>query len=193
MLIGLAVLLLLMVVVCCGGGYWFLSHSKPVEEPAAVKALTSQIVDITIPAPLEPLAGMDVKIPVVNKTMVRFVIFADKSQESRLVLFAMGEMFAGQNQEEIQRAINDSLKQQKGKQQDTEALENAKETTKKVTIRGQETEFKITTGTGVKTRQPRIEVKGTFQGKTGAVMLLLNANADRVSEAEIMKMLESIR
>ena len=60
-------------------------------------------------------------------------------------------------------------------------------------IRGQQAAFTIVTGKGVRSGVPRIEVQGTFQGKTGPAMLLLDADATRLPEGEVLKMLDSIR
>jgi hypothetical protein len=200
---GTKVLLILLVVfgllllLCCGGlmlsGYYFASYMQKAasDDPATVVATTEKITHIDIPAGLKPAFSLNMKVPFSERTLMIWAMYADKASDSTLVLAAMGEAMGSQNQTQMRQAISQSLQQQGLGEE--ENLTNQQQYTKQVEIRGQMTSFFITKGEGAKSHRPRIQVTGSFQGATGPAMLIFNGDAAKFPEAEVTKMLESIK
>ncbi len=64
---------------------------------------------------------------------------------------------------------------------------------KTMEIRGETATFTISKGVGQQSGGSRITVVGTFQGKEGPTVLILNVDAEEFSEEEVIEMLESIK
>jgi hypothetical protein len=193
-LIALGILFALLLVLCCGGGIWWVASLKNAmtEDPAKVRIALGDITQIDVPPPLEPQVAFNLKFPVIGEFM-RFVVFADAKQDSTLVLFALGEALKSQNQAEMRRQIEQQMQQQGIGNQEQEELKNRLEGHKEVLVRGEKAMFTIIRGTGARSNVRRIQVQGTFLGKTGPVVLLLDADADKLPEEKVIGMLESIR
>jgi hypothetical protein len=194
LLIVLGIVLGILVLLCCGGligtAYYF-STKVISSDPAVVAAKTGEITQIEIPAGLKPQMSFDMKVPFSGQRMMLWTVYLDEATDSTLVLFAFGEGTAPPNADQMQRQMDQSLRQQGMGQQEKITI---KETDKKqVEIRGQPVTFTISKGVGEKSGSPRIQVTGVFQGKTGPAMLMFNADAEKYSEEEIGKMLESIK
>ena len=80
-------------VLCCGGFFLFVRHiSQGVsQDPAVVKAMTDEITQIEIPEPLKPKASMDMKVPIVNTSLMKMAVYSDDAGKSTLTLVAVGE------------------------------------------------------------------------------------------------------
>jgi hypothetical protein len=176
-------------VVCCGifGGIAWWAGKSMSEDPAVVRSTTKEITDIDIPPPLQPAVSMNLKL------IMTMVMYADRPSNSSLVLFAAGEMAKGQNEQQMRQQFEQSMRQQSAKQPQAEQVLISNSYQKQYTIRGKPATFTIATGKGANSKTPRIEVNGTFEGKTGTVMLLLNADAQKLPEPAVIKMLESIK
>jgi hypothetical protein len=64
---------------------------------------------------------------------------------------------------------------------------------KTIEINGQEATFTISKGTGQQSGNARIMATGTFQGKAGLTTVVVNVDAEKYPEEEVVKMLESIK
>ena len=200
---GTKVLLILLVVLglflllCCGGlmffGYLFGSYIKEAasDDPAIVIATTQSITDIDIPAQLKPAFSLNMKVPFSQQTLMVWVAYTDKATQSTLMLTAVGEGMGPQNQAQMERSIEQSLRQQ-GLEKE-ENLRIGQQVNKQVEIRGQTATFLIVQGEDEKSHRPRIQVTGSFQGKTGPTTLVFHGDATTFTEAEVIKMLESIK
>jgi hypothetical protein len=192
-LIILAIVFGVLAVLCCGGiaGLVWWAKSMVSNDSAVVVATTREITDIDIPAPLKPLAKVDVKITLSGQSMMVMVVYDDKGSNSSLVLVSMGEAFGSQNQKQMRQSIDQSLQQQgMGNREDTLVSQTSQ---KELTIRGEKAVFTIGQGKGANSQKPRIQVTGAFQGKKGPAMLILEADAEKIPEEEAIRMLESIK
>ena len=182
-------------VVCCGGmailGPMFASKMKESvsDNPQQIAAKTAEMAQIDVPAVLAPKASFDMKIPFTDQRMMLWVVYADQNSDSMLMLFAMGDMLAKQNQDQMRQSIDQSLQQQNMRQ---EQITIERTSTKERQINGQPATFTIQHGKGKDSQTERIQVSGVFQGKTGPVMLMMNVDAQKIGEEEIVKMLDSI-
>lgn len=170
-------------VLCCGGmaltGWWF--SKMVITDPKEVAAKKDQIATIDIPARLKPAFAMDMTVPVA----VTMVIYADDA--GNILSLGTGDDDQRAN---MQRSMEQSLQKQRksGTQQNMVVRDTRVKT---VTVRGEKFEFSIQTGTAG--AQPRVRVNGEFPGDNGRVVLMLDADANVVSDADIDKMLESIK
>jgi hypothetical protein len=202
LLVLLGVVFLLLILLCCGGGFLLKGYFQrsAVKDPAEVEAVTAKIAAIEIPPPLKPAGGMSLEIPFIKKTLMLFAMYGDKpegkadspAQDSTLVLFALGDAFRGQNQEQMRRSIQEALDKQGMQKQEVEQLRNEQHSEKQVTIRGQKATFTITKGIGSKSKKPRMQVQGTFEGAAGPVLLLADVDTEQIGADKVLKMLDSI-
>ena len=177
-------------VLCCGGivgvGWW--ASQSFTEEPKDVAAKTAEMAQIEIPDGFAPKGAIDIKVPFSGQRLVTMVIYADDAG-STLMLGAFAEMGGDDQQANMRRTMEQSLEKQQRKRKQAEML-ILRVQAKSVEIRGEAVEFLVQEGTlGGK---PRVRVTGVFPGKTGAVMLLLDADPNVMSEEDIDQMLDSI-
>jgi len=194
LLIGLGVGLGILVLLCCGAflgaGYYF-STKVMSQDPQVIAEKTAEITQISIPNGLDPKMAFDMKVPFSGQRLMVWTVYLDEATDSTLVLFAFGEGTVPPNQDQMRQQMDQSLRQQgMGSQEQVTIKESS---TKQVQIRGQQVTFTIAKGVGGKSGAPRIQVTGVFQGQTGPVMLMLNADANKYTEEQIVKMIESIK
>ncbi len=190
-LIVLAVVFGGLILLCCGGVYFTGMQVRDMvsEDPAIIAQTTEEITTIRVPDGLEPVMSMDMKIPFTDQPVMVTVVYADEQTDSTLTLVAFGETLGEQNQAQMRSSIDQSLNQQKINREDVVVFESYP---KEVEIRGEQAQFTINKGTGRQSNTQRIQVMGVFQGKTGQVMLMLNVDAEKFSEEEVIAMIESI-
>jgi hypothetical protein len=182
----------LLILLCCGGivGFGIYVAGGASQDPDVVKEKTAEIAQIDVPEGLEPQMSFDMKFPFYGRWML-WVVYVDEDSKSVLALFTLPQASASANPEEMRRAMDQSLQQQgMGKREGIRIQESSK---KEVTIRGQTVTFTIAKGVGEESNAPRIQATGVFQGEAGTVMLMLNADAEKYSEEQVVAMLESIK
>ncbi|GAF72861.1 unnamed protein product [marine sediment metagenome] len=181
----------LLVLLCCGGliGFGVYMAGGMSQDPEVVREKTGEIAQIEIPDGLDPKMSFDVKFPVKGRMML-WTVYLDEGTESVLVLFALAAASASGDQEEMRRAMDQSLQQQGMGEQEGITVEESH--TKEVEIRGETATFTIAKGVGEESGRPRIQVTGVFQGETGPAILMLNADAEKYTEEQIVEMLDSI-
>ena len=195
LLIVLGLLFLLMILVCCGGFFglgYYVKHAVT-QDSVAVKDITEDITEIEIPSPLEPAGAGRFASPVGGKLLALGAAYVDRQRDGILILIAAGDMFDEQTQLKIRQSLEQALQQGGVKKESREELQQRKESRKEMTIRGEKATFTIVQGVGAQSHEPRIQVQGVFQGEIGPVMLTLDANAERLPEDKVIKMLDSIK
>ena len=183
----------ILVRLCCGGGIgvmYYFGTSMVSQDPAVVASKTDEITEIKVPDGLEPKMSFDFKNPFSSQRLMLWTVYVDEGTESVLVLFALAAASVSGDQEEMRRQMDQSLRQQgMGDQEDITVEESY---TKEVEIRGETATFNIEKGVGEKSGRPRIQVTGVFQGETGPAILMLNVDAEKYTEEQIVEMIESI-
>jgi hypothetical protein len=191
-LIALGVLLLVLILSCCGGFiamvYYFQARMVS-QDPAKIAEVTEGMARIDVPDALAPQLSMDMKVPFTDQRMMVMAVYADEATHSTLTLVGVEGELGEQQEDQMQRSIDQQLRQQGMYQEDVQVEESYE---KEVEIRGQTATFKITKGVGAESQDPRIQATGAFQGKNGPVMLILNADAEKVSEQQVVEMIDSI-
>ena len=196
-LIVLAIVFGILLVLCCGGviATFFYLQSYAAEsfseDPAKVAAVTQEIAQLDIPEGLEPAGSVNMKVPFTGQSLMTVAVYADEETGSVLILTVAGEAFGSQNQAQMQQSIDQSLRQQgMGDKEEILIQESHK---KEIEIRGQPVTFTIANGKGAESETPRIQVTGTFEGRAGPAMLIMNADAEKFPEEKIVEMIESIK
>ncbi len=184
-----------LLLLCCGGfiliGRQFAKATS--QDPAVVKTMTDEITQIEIPEPLKPKMSMDMKVPITNTPLMKMAVYSDDTQKNMLTLVAMGEALAGQNEEQMRVSVEQSMQKQGVGGGPRAPIENAEMSSKELQIRSKPAKFTILKGQEAGTHSPRIQVSGVFQGRSGPVMLILDADASKLTPEKVDAMLQSIR
>lgn len=192
----LGIIFLVLVLLCCGGiivstmviGSYVSDMVS--DDPQVVRQVTDEIVDIDVPEKLQPQFSMDIKVPMSDERIMVWAIYGDEASGTGVVLASFGEQFAGQNQAQMKRQMEQSLREQ-GYAPD-EGLGPQEVTEREIKVRGEPVKFMFATAKDPESGKERIMVNGTFDGKTGPVMIMVFADPDVLSEEEIVEMIESI-
>jgi hypothetical protein len=186
----------ILVVVCCGGVIGIGMFAKKAvtdmfsKDPTVVAAKTEEITEIEIPEGLEPEGSLDATIPFTDQRVLLWTAYTDKESGSSLILCAAGEAFPAQGQEDMRREMEKSLKEQGMGGQEEIPLGEA--STQEREIRGQPATFSIVKGAGDQSGTERVQVVGFFRGKKGDALLMLDVDAEKYSEEDIVEMIDSI-
>jgi len=174
-LVILGIVFVVLAVVCCGGYYIF--DLTITGDPAGVRAKTAEITEIEIPDRLEPKMAMSVKCPFTDSTST-IVMYTDEDTNDSPSMCMLAANAPMVDQWQVQGPEN------------IEATEESEVT---MEIRGETATFTISKGAGQQSGGSRIAVTGTFQGKEGPTVFILNVDAEEFSEEEVIEMLESIK
>jgi len=181
----------LLVLLCCGGliGFGVYVAGGMSQDPGVVEEKTQEMAKIEVPEGLKPKMSFDMKVPFYGRFML-WVIYVDEETDSLLMLFTVANASGSEDPQEMRRALDQSLRQQGIEEQ--EDIDVDETSTKDVEIRGQTVTFTVSKGVGRESGNKRIQVMGVFQGEDGPVFLMLNADAEKYSEEQVIEMLESI-
>ena len=176
-------------VLCCGGvlilGYFFSKAAS--NDPAVVRQVAARIVSIDLPPDFQPEGSLDVSVPF----SMAFAVFADKASGSTVIMAEFGEMFQ-QNQAQMQAQLEQQMRQQ-GLAQQKKAAGSVSSHQKQIPIRGQPVTFTFVEAKEEGTGKKRLDVTGVIPGEKKSVMLMISVDAGKYDEAQVTKMLESIR
>jgi len=199
LLIGLGIGCGVVVLLCCGGTtiFWWKAQAWLAEsmsnDPVEVRKSTSEIADLTVPDGFEPAQKMSFPIPFTDETMMTTVVY-ESDRDGSLVLTQFGQVFAQQNNaEQMKQQMRQSLKE-KGLEDDSMAPLDAEDVENvDLQIRGQPASFTIQRGKDKQSGDEIWIVSGSFQGKGGPAMLILQAKTADMSREQIDALLNSIK
>jgi len=176
---------------CCGGLVWIGYHfaNSVSQDPAEIATVTEEMAGIDVPDGLDPKMSMDMKVPISGQRIMAWVVYVDEESQSMLMLCGMGPDAGTQDPEQMQKQFKQSMQQQ-GMQQQQDMV-TAQSETRELTVRGEPASFTFTTGV-TESGVPRIRVNGVFQGKTGLVILMVDADSEKYPEEQIVQMIEGI-
>jgi hypothetical protein len=192
-LVILGLVFVVMALACCGVGGYFYYTMKPVvtEDPTEVRAKTAEIAEIEVLDGLEPQMAMSMTIPIKNIDMA-MVVYSDGTTSSALTMLMFSvDNLSDAEQAEMHRAFEQGTSQHNADGPEGINVEETQEKT--IEINGQETTFIVSKGTGQQSGNARIMAVGTFQGKAGLTTVVVNVDAEKYPEEEVVKMLESIK
>lgn len=168
---------------CCGGAYFWFKDALT-EDPVKIAAMQKEIVEIELPANLQPQGGMNLNLGVFQMKIAMY------TAQPGSFLMLMQMQVSGQTEEQMQQGFN----QQAGQQQNAQFKVESSET-KTVKIDGQDRNFLFSKG--VLTPQggqstPVRMVSGMFPSKNGMGFIQYAIDEATYDEAAVIKMLESI-
>ncbi len=181
----------------CGGVCVFFFYAQSyiknsaTQDPAKIRNLTNDIVDIEIPPGLEPKMGFDAKMPVTKAPLGIAVVYADEKQHSTLMLIEIQVDIPDKEQrEQFQKQIEDGMEQQGHRQQQIRIQESKVHET---TIHSEPARFIIAKGVNPSDKQEVWQVTGEFKGVEGPAIFVFHAPTEGYSEAQIIEMLDSMK
>jgi|GEM_PF-3063736 len=187
----------LSLLLCCGGAAfifyyaasWF--QDSVSEDAGTIEERKRQITAIEIPADFKPTFSMDMHVPISGQYLATWVMYADQPSGSTLMLAEFSETLTNEKSRgDIQVSITKSFRE-KGGEPDDVMVQHSREV--KTTVRGKPAEFIIANGKHLKTKAEVWQVNGHFQGQRGPAVLLLNASAEKYTEAQIEAIVNSIK
>ena len=187
----------LLILLCCGGlvglGIYGASYFSDAmsQDPAVIAECTAQFVEMEIPPQFAPVMSFDMTIPFSGEALMVWVVYADEPSGSMLMMASLGAVMVAQNQEDVQRQLKESMRQQGlAAGEDVDEWESS---VREIEVRGEPTAFTFAVGKNTETEAQRIEVSGMFEGQSGPVMLILSADAAVIDEEAVVEMIESIK
>ena len=175
---------LLSIVLCCGGGFYMFKDAGT-DDPAKIALIQKEIVEIDIPADLQPAVGVNVNLFFMKMKMAVY------NPQSATSLMLMQMQLAGQSKEQMQA----SFKQQAGQQQQNRDFRMESSETKTVKIDGQDVDFLIAKGTLNSQGAAAVPVRmvtGMFPSKDGMGFIQYSIDEEKYDKAAVIKTLESI-
>ncbi len=196
-LLVLGIIFLVCIVVCCGGGIIAsfvigqAAKDMVTEDPVVIAQRQADTLDIQIPDAFEPQASMDMAFA--GMRFMIMVIYEGQSAGDSLVLVGIGETLANMPEQDMERQIQDSLRQQGIGEVPSETGATWEMETKEFAIGNEPVEFLYRTEKNEDEEPYRYHVTGTVTGKEGPVLVTLTVSADTMTEEEIDGMIESIQ
>ncbi|MFZ5829378.1 MAG: hypothetical protein ACOY3P_04790 [Planctomycetota bacterium] len=194
-LIVLGVVLGVCALLCCGGVifsafYMGRQFAKAMTtDPADIQRIAGEIATVEVPESLSPKAGMDMSVPFTGQPMMKMVVYGDAADRSTLLMMALDRSLSGQNEAQMREQMDVAMRQQGN---DPKQIQIQESTTKEVEIGGQPTTFTISKGTNPDGKQ-RFLVQGSFEGRSGPTVFVLNADPEQISQEQAEQIIESIR
>lgn len=189
--IGCGLLLLL----CCGGmmlsGYFFAQSAQNAvsKDPARVREVTAEIVEITVPETLPPMMSMDWTIPLVNKKFMSMAAYGEEEHgTNNLIVMQFGDFIGDEKQ--MQTQFNTQMRgsgQQEWGNVELEETEIVKQT-----VNGEETRFTLGRGKNDKSDADVWQVTGTFKGKGGPAMLMMQGETEKFTKEQVLAIIQSM-
>lgn len=187
--IGCGVLMLL----CCGFiGFsaYLVGRSFDVSDDAAtIREVTDSIVSIDVPPGLEPQASVDWVMPFVNRKMFSIAIYANKEEESALVLFQIDRDFGSADAMKMQL---EQVLQESG-QGSHDEVEIVDAEVFETEINGGSAEFSVGKGKRENSDREVWQATGAFDGRGGPAMLLIQLDAEHYDKEQLMTALKSMK
>jgi hypothetical protein len=180
----------LLIVLACGGiiltMFVFIKRATS-QNPAEVRAVAQEIVDVDVPDGLEPKFS-------VSFQGMRMVLFT-KAEDPGSGMLSLTEFPAGQGVEGVQdeQMREEMRRSMQGQAPQMEEIDEAKSEDRTYTIRGEERTVTVQRGAGEDGKQ-WVQAIAHFTSKQGnEAMLTYMAPADDWDEAEFEAMLESMK
>jgi hypothetical protein len=176
---------------CCGFGVWaiFYVRSWAVTDPQQVAAEAKAIGEVEPPADLKPKMAIRVRLPFYGR-IASGVVYSDEGSGT-LFLLSIDSAVVGAEESDIQERLQEALQQEGSEKEEDLQIESKEE--KQLTVRGKPVTFSFARGKNTKTGQQLIEVKGTFEGKSGPTIFYFIGDAEKYDEETLTQTIESIK
>jgi hypothetical protein len=188
----LGVLFFLLIVLCGGAVYFgYQSLNKSISrQPAAIQAVQEEIASLQVPPQLKPVAGGHVNI--LGTDLGEGVVYSAADGKCAMIVARPAGNQVPQNLLVLSLIWAEKQQHPTANMDLMEDLREVKTNSMARTIGGQEATFEISQGVGVKSGKKKIQVQGTFQGKSGSTLLIISAEEDTLSRKQIDEIIKSI-
>jgi len=185
----IGIMFAILALVCCGGLGYIIYVVRPTitEDPSEVVAKTAEIADIAILDGLEPKAAESMIIPFANIELTEVEYSDETGQDFVFMFVASVQNLDDIQMEEFHRILTQATSEHKRKV--PEILNVSQSRDEIITVGGEPAALTISHGTGQRSNRPRLEVTGVFEGKIGTSKLIVNVDAEKYSEEDVLKML----
>jgi len=193
-LLGVGIGCVVFLILCCGffgfSGYWMVQMAKNsmTQDPESVRRLTSDIVNIEIPASLPPKMGMDMKIPFVGSNFMQWVAYGDAEHGNGLFL---AQFSANIMDEETMRTQRRQSMRNSGRDDWEEDVDIQESETHETEVNGEPAKFKVARGKSRKQGEVW-QVAGGFRGKSGSAFLIMKVKSDEFTKEQVLAILDSM-
>lgn len=182
----------LTVLLCCGGGgltAYLIGRRTftPTKDPADVTQRAAEIADFELPNGYQPQMAITVQNPFTTEPFMTMVGFGPANSESSLILMQMGK-FVDEAQLKAQMDVQMA---QQGKQAKHLQVQESRDV--EVEIRGKPATFHIQKAEDINAKKEYIQIEGTFEGKGGAALLFTQLDAEKYSEEDAEKLVQSVK
>jgi hypothetical protein len=182
-------------VLACGGlAYFAWDFGKQVassEDPVVIQQDTAKIVQINVPAGLEPKFSLSTPVPFTKKA-ISMSIYTDKEKKALLtVMQVSGEMADEAQLKQMQTQMESQMNAENSRAREVE-IDPASVKQHPAEIHGEAAKFTISTGKDKEGKEVRI-VDGTFKGAGGAAVLYFLGDAEAFSEQALEEMIDSMK
>lgn len=196
-LIGLGIGCGVVCLMCCGGlialVFFFQQYFETAfnEDPQEVRRMTERLVDIEVPGPLQPKLSVDFNVPLAGIPVAQGVVYAGPGESTLLMLVEFGDVVPPEQRPEMQRAIEQALREQGAFEHDRPAWDWETQVLR-YRVNEQPASFRYETATDPNSGRKHVRVAGSFPGKVSGVEMILLADTSILSEEQILSMLDSL-
>jgi hypothetical protein len=188
LLVGLGVGCATVGLLCCGGfaAISFLTGdytSRTTNSFAsAVRGRTAEIADMELPERLSPVTSVQASRS--GQASMTCVAYADSLTNSSLAMAEFDQSSAENMRGQLDDSLGGALRREELLGEESEKLE--------CQIHGQQATFTVIKGTGQETQQPYWRASGTFRGKNGPAILVLQLRSPNYTKQQLIEVLKSI-
>jgi len=179
-----------MLLLCCGGvgAVVFYFKNAVSADPVIIAQVAKEIADLETPADFQPRSSMNLTVAGVG---MRIAIYAPPNNDGSLSLTDM----PGQNADaqSLHAQMEAQIRQQLAMQGLQHQITVREPRTLDFEIRGKPANFIVQKGTDVQSNKDFIEAIGTFQGKQGPSMLLIQLPAETYNDEQVDQIIRSIK
>ncbi len=193
---------MVMLGICCGGVMLFgigsarWAQNAAISDPQQIDQLAKQIAEVPLIDELavKPKFGMDMKIPFLDRRLMRFAVYTDEAEHSMVLIGDFDAELMGGDTQKALREMQTGMQGGGHGQQDVQVMETAQ---KQLTVRGKPAQFtfaKVKMTPDGKTEGVEMwQVTGVFEGKAGPALLLIMAPYEDWTQAELEAEVQQIK
>ena len=182
-------------VLACGGlayfSWTFVKQMSFNEDPVVVEQETAKIVQVDVPAGLEPKFSMNMPVPFQKQT-VAMAIYTNQADKALLTLMQVSGEAADEAQLKQMQTQMESQINGKNSGDREVIVDPASAKPHPVEIHGEAANFIISTGKDKEGQEVRI-AEGSFKGAGGVALLYFLGDANAFSEEAVIEMLDSMK
>jgi len=187
-----------MMLLCCGGifatgylGVRWLERSV-IREPAQIQAIAADVAAIDVPDHLQPKAGINMHVPIIDRTFIKAVVYTDEEQKQLLAIGEFSESFSEVDEQTLRDEIDRALEKGDASQDRDDDFRVTETHALDIDVRGQPAKFRIEEGTDAHDKK-LVRAFGDFQGHHGLGMVFLQLDGETHTVEQVEDILRSIR